>query len=324
MNISCIILSNCNYSQKKVLKKCITALRASASIAGICLNVYIVSSNPQGREMLLGFDPDNSLLVSENLGFSEMSNIAIAEILRFHSPDYILLINDDAWIANDFFARLETYTKATRSDILNPLIFEAYSQKLDSFGVEYFTSGYAKNNHSLLVSTTLATAACMLIRTDLLRKTKRVYGFYFNPIFYYYLEDVEFCIRARMIGAKIERFDKLIAYHIGSATSGKKSYFAMFHTYRNLLWIIVMTWPLKVIIRFLPSILIVQAWTCFYALIKFGPRLYVSIIIKTLLKLPALIANRNLIQSSYMKKISFSNIFSSYAFRTYHGYTLKI
>lgn len=257
-------------------------------------------------------------------GFSVLNNEAVDEVLKNISPEYFIFINDDAWIRSDFYIKLAAVIKKHSPDIIAPLIFEGESNVVDSYGVEYFRSGYAKNNTSFSNKTTLATAACMIVKTTFLQKLKRTYGFYFNPVLHFYLEDVEFSIRAVMQNAKILKSEELIVKHLGSTSAGKRSYFTMFQTYRNIIWVILLTWPIKYIIAHLPSIILVQAWVFLYGSVIFGPQLYLRVIRDTLQHIPQLLTLRNQIVGSYKNQNHFSKLFSKLTFRTYHGIKIKV
>lgn len=323
MNIACIIPSSCSKSALPFLKRCIESLRHSAK-GILTINIVVVTDNKGARNNLKKLPIKRILISPPQSGFGQMNNIAIEEVFTFENPDYFLLINDDAWINKDFFKNFLQLRKRISFDLLNPIIFTKNSPVIDSFGVEYFSSGYAKNANLLHIPTTLATATCLLIKTSFLKNMGDAYGFYFNPLLYYYLEDVEFSIRAKAIGAKIERHAKLIAHHVGSLTSGKKSFFVMRQTYRNILCVIIMTWPTKDIFYNILSVIMVQGWSFIYGTSLHGPFLYLGALISALGDLPELVGYRKKILARYSKRFHFSSILSPHAFRTYHGKTITI
>ncbi len=268
-------------------------------------------------------------------GYALRHNQAIEFALQNYTSDYLLLINDDAWVVPNFFTelikmkkkadknRLGSKTLMGQLDLIAPKIISGNGPVLDSFGVEYFKSGYAKNNISSQTPTQLASAACLLIHVNLLKKLKRKFGFYFNEILEWYIEDVELSIRARSIGATIAKNKNMMAHHIGNFTSGKKSFFCIFQTYRNLIWVIWMTWPTKVILRNLPNILLFQVLAIVYSLIHYGPQLYLKIVYQTVLHFLELLRQRQKIISAYPKSFDFSTLLSPVAFRAYHGKVIK-
>jgi len=324
MNLNCIIPSTCSKDALPHLIRSIGSLIASAKVANLSLKIVVVTDNKSARPAALKSKIDPFLYAGKKPGFAKMNNFGIDKTIMAESSDYYLLINDDAWLEPAFFKEFLKASKSQKPDLTVPLIYEKGGPTIDSFGIEYFTSGYAKNAPSFDIKTQLAPAACLIVKTSLLKKMKKTYGFYFNETLFSYLDDVEFSIRARALGAKIAKNKKMKAHHMVSFTAGKKSYYVMYQTYRNILWLIIMTWPFKYIARNILSIIVVQGWVFLYSLKSFGPRLYFRVLVETVRKISVLLRRRKKIMSSYPKKFNFESLFSKYAFRTYHGVTIKI
>lgn len=324
MKITCIIPTTFNQQILPLLSQCIESLFKSAKLARIKITIMVVSKNPPPSN----FNQDKQLqylkVKKRDNSFSRMNNIAIEKSLKEHNPDYFLLINDDAWVKKNFFQKIKELVKSSNPDVISPIIYKNNSNQIDSYGVEYFRSGYAKNAQKKNITTTIASASCIVIKSSLLIKIHKTFGFYFNPLLQFYVEDVELLIRARVLNATITKSQLLIAYHAVSSTSGKKSYFSAYLTYRNVVWTILMTWPLKTILRQLPNILLVQIWEMFISSIRQGPRLYLKIFLETYSKRKILIQYRNTIISNYPKDFNFSTIFSSnLSLRTNMGFSIR-
>jgi GT2 family glycosyltransferase len=316
------------------IKKLIASIKQNDE-HNIALNLEFVSNN-QNKDDLIYFTESLRIrkekfsisISNKNAGFSEMNNLVFDRYLKM-MPDFFLLINDDVWLDKDFFNKFINSKKSKLIDIVTPLVVDATILKsqrrvrIDSYGVEYFKSGYAKNSTSIEQETQLTTASCVLISSSVVKKLITKYGFVFNELLFFYLEDVELFIRARMIGAKISKNSEMIAYHWGSSTSGKKSYFTMYQTYRNILWVILMTWPLGFIIRNFLNVFLVQGWVFIYSIKSFGIKMYLKIIFDTFMSLPKLLQKRKKIIKSYENQQYFGKIFSDLSFRTYHGIKIK-
>ncbi len=324
LSITCIVPSTCTKRVYPYLSKCISSLYDSAKLAEVKIFIIVVTENRNPVIGSLRRQIGKLLSIGRKVGFAKMNNFAIKKSLGLDKSDYYLLINDDAWVDKFFFKVFKDKVKGKDPDIFVPLIYASDGKEIDSFGIEYFTSGYARNALSFDIETTLAPAACVLIKSSFLRKMKRLYGFYFNEILHSYLEDVELSIRAKALGGKIVKERKMKAYHVGSLSFGKKSYFVMYQTYRNILWLILLTWPFKNILKNILSIILVQGWVMYYSTRTWGPKLYLKVVWETFGKLPKLLALRKRILSCYSKDFNFQMLFSKYAFRTYHGITIKI
>lgn len=315
-NIICVIPSSGNGRSLPFLKNCLSSLHRAAT-GFVKIKILVVSANPSLRQKILNYQVDNFYLVAKNCSFSEMNNVAFTESLLFYECDYYLLLNDDARVEPNFFKEFVKISTHERFDLLNPLILTPNNKysKIDSFGVEYFTSGYAKNSINLDVKTTLATACCLFIKTSFLKKLNKRYGFFFNPVLFFYLEDVELSIRAAAIGGLITKDPHLIAHHHGSLSTGKMSFFTIYKSYKHLIWIIIMTWPLKLILQKMPNIIFTQSWFMIYSLYKFGPFLYVKIFSSTVKDFSLLLQYRRKIRSAYNRNFNFSQLLSPYSFR---------
>jgi len=248
-----------------------------------------------------------------------MNNKAITYILKKYYQDYILLINDDAWIHKDFF---QGFPKDGKYDVYIPKIYiseDLTKAKLSSFGVEYFKSGSVRNANNISLNTTLFSASCVLVRAPFVKHVINKYNYFFNPILRSYYEDIELGIRGLAIGAKYKKVTKMIAYHLGSFTSGKKSRYTIFMSYRNSLWVIVLCWPVKTIISNIFNIIIVLMWSFIYSSYRFGAFFYIKIIYLTIINTPLLVRERKNILSKYNSNFEFNRILSRYKFRTRGG-----
>ncbi len=318
--IVCIIPSSL---QKKSLP---FLARALASLQTDEFNVVtiIVSTSPHAAKPLNSRYVSVTLRAPKTAGFSEMNSLAIEYALEHLNPDYVLLLNDDAELFPNFFVHLKKNCTEQPVGIIAPLICNGTAEQIDSFGIEYFRSGYAKNASSSQIHTQLATAACLFISRSALQQMKDSYGYFFNPLLYYYFEDVEFSIRARMCGVQIQKSSALRVLHAGSATSVKGSRFVMYQTYRNILWVLILCWPSSLLLRHSTSILLVQLWMFAYSTRTFGWRLYAQVLTDTVRSFPYLLKFRSKNMSAYKKSIPFSTLLSPLTFRTYHGIKIKV
>lgn len=318
MKIVCVIPSTCT---KPVLKQCLRSLE-KAKTKNIHLFQIIATSNEKALEMNLKVK--KIIIINKSCGFAEMVNEAINQAFLLFKPDYFLIINDDAWIHKDFIKIFKSLCRKENFDVYTPIIYKPDKKTIDSFGDEYFTSGFAKQSNVLTAKTELTSFACVIVKSEFIRKILITYGYVLNPLLHFYMEDVEFSIRARAIGGTFGKFTNLVAYHIRFHTTGRESFFKVYHVYRNSLWVIILTWPILNIFKRIHSILAVLILAGFYATYKFGPWFTISTIISTIYNLSLLLKYRKKALNSYKKNFDFSIIFSKYAFRFRNGLTIKI
>ncbi|MDQ8204254.1 glycosyltransferase family 2 protein [Pelagicoccus sp. SDUM812003] len=90
-----------------------------------------------------------------------------------------------------------------------------------------------------------AASACSI----LVRKSSFSGELPFDPAFFAYYEDVDFCRKARARGYRIIYEPKSVVYHKRSGTAGVQSAFQVFHSTRNRFWVIAKHAPWKVVLK---------------------------------------------------------------------------
>lgn len=323
MRIVSITPSTCSTKMLPYLSKCVSSLKESSDEV-VDLVTTVVSDNRKGRQVTLHLELDNYYLVNKNTGFSQMNNVAISEAISIYKPDYILLINDDAWVAKDFFQEFVKSIKHKQPDVIIPLVLNSKGNEIDSFGAEYFLSGFAKTANDTDLFTSIAPASCLLITSTCIKKIKKRYGYVFNPILFFYLEDVEFSIRAQAINTELFKNQDLIAYHGGSKTARDKSYFKIYHAYRNVIWLIMLTWPPRIIIKNIFAILKVQGIAFIKSTARFGLLIYPRMVMSTVQNLTKLLKLRETTMKGYNDDFQFESLFSQYLFRKKDGTGIRL
>ena len=321
LKIICIIPTKCADTSLPLLNRCLKSLHASAKLANVIIKPILVSDFKDHKRSDIKERYSEFNYVGEQKGFAKVNNMMIKKTIN-QKFDYYLIINDDAWIDKNFFKNAKELINKQHPDVVVPLIYERVGKKIDSFGIEYFKSGYAKNSRLLSTETQLGAMACLLVSKQIMQKMKESYGMYLNEILFSYFDDVEFSIRARGLMAKYVKNKSMIAHHYGSYSYGKKSLKVMYLSYRNLIWVILMTWPLKNICKHLFSILFVQSWTIYYGSKRNGLTLYIKYLWETLVNIKEIMAIRKRVISNYDKRFDFETTLSKVAFRTYHNMTL--
>lgn len=319
INVSAIVCYTTIKNNLPLLDNCLTSLKKAAKNY---VNLKILVNVETNEKPTFGKTSKyiNDILIAKPKSFyTSRHNKSIDFCIKNHNPDYVVLINDDAWVDKNFFKELISCI-GDSPEVVVPLIYRPNNKNLDSFGVEYFQSGYSKNNVFKNIATQLASASCVVISKNGLEKIKKIYGSYFTEIFGWYIEDVELFLRMRIIGAEFLKNKKMKANHIGSSTWGINSYFPSFHGARNTLWTIIINWPKKLIIRNIFNILLMQFWVFAFNTYKHGPKLYLNVIRDTVKNFDQLkiIRKKHLKVSENSDFFNRNNrkIFSSITFRT--------
>lgn len=311
--INCIIPTSGRSNSIHLLKKVISSVqKASDKIATV--KFFIVSSNPSVVNLLKVLNINYIFLISKSEGFSVANNTGIQGGITKFPSDYYLFINDDAWVKKSFFANFKRTISDSIPDIVCPLIYDSEG-KIQSFGTEYFSSGFARNNTSLSLQSKIFPATCIFIKTKFLIRLKNAYGYYFNTLLDSYYEDTELSIRAMGIGANMFVTTDLQVFHIGSFSYGLQSKIVMYYTFRNILWVIGMTWPTKVILKNIGYVLLVQIWFFICSIRAHHWWIYPKILFHTLKSFRQLKEFRGVIVKRYRQNFNFDTVFSPYWFR---------
>ena len=193
--------------------------------------------------------------LEQNLGFAASNNIGA----RLARGRWLVLLNTDAFPEPDWLEQLvraaqdnPQYTSFSSRQI------EANSPDfLDGAGDAYHVSGFAWKRymgypakdygHEPLELFSPCAAAAMYYRDAFLD----VGGF--DDDFFSYFEDVDLGFRLQLRGYRCLYVPEAVVHHIGSATFGEKSDFALYHSHRNLIWTFVKNMPSTIFWRYLPA-----------------------------------------------------------------------
>jgi len=192
--------------------------------------------------------------LDRNKGFAVANNIGA----RLAQGYWLALLNADALPEPDWLEKL------VRAAEENPE-FSFFSSRqiqannrhlLDGAGDVYHVSGIAWRRHYNRPAEHLALqpaevfsacgAAALYLREDFLQ----VGGF--DEDYFSYFEDVDLGFRLRLMGKKCLYVPQAVVYHVGSASTGKRSDFSVYYGYRNLIWTFIKNMPSPLIWLYLP------------------------------------------------------------------------
>ena len=144
---------------------------------------------------------------SKNLGFGQANNLGISYALK-QGAEYIFLLNQDAYLQEGCIDILiEVHKKNTSYGILSPIHLNGQGNRLDrnfsnyvnyAANPDFYSDFVLKKPLKEIYEVPFVNAAGWLLSRDILEK---VGGF--DPIFFHYGEDDNFCQRARFHGFKI-------------------------------------------------------------------------------------------------------------------------
>ncbi|ESQ84693.1 hypothetical protein AEAC466_06470 [Asticcacaulis sp. AC466] len=188
-----------------------------------------------------------------NLGFAVGMNRAAAE----STGEWIGLINPDAFLdagwldamrdAIAAYPDVRLFTSLQLNDD-RPDRLDGAGDALTFFGFPYRAGiGHTRPDGLEIAEVFAPCGAAMLIHRDLWAQLGG-----FDEDFFCYCEDADLGFRARMAGERCLLVPNAIVRHVGSASLGVRSDFALYHGYRNRIWLYLKSMPTGLLIATLP------------------------------------------------------------------------
>jgi GT2 family glycosyltransferase len=120
----------------------------------------------------------------------------------------------------------------------------------------------------------------------------------FDESFFAFYEDVDWALRAQVLGWGCRYEPGAVVYHMGSATIGKGlTDFTRYHLWRNGLWIVAKNYPVAALVRYFPWLLLGQAVNFAVALRDRKLHIWARVVRDALKGLPAVLRQRRVVQS---------------------------
>lgn len=192
-----------------------------------------------------------------NLGFARANNLGVAAL---HDCEWVALLNPDAFPEPGWLAAL--IAAAARhpgaASFASRLMRDGAPGVLDGAGDIYHVSGLVwRHGHGrsleevadALVERPVfaACAAAALYRRDDWLAAQGLDERYFC-----YVEDVDLGFRLQLAGRACWYVPDAVAQHVGSASAGVGSAFAVYHGHRNLVWTYAKDMPAPLVWLYLP------------------------------------------------------------------------
>ena len=192
-------------------------------------NIIVVDNGSidNQADIIKGIFPDIELIKNvENEGFVIANNQGI-ELAMEKGAEYILLLNNDTTVKNDFLEILVNYAEQNYDvGILSPKILYYNSDLIWSMGgaISYITGfsimlGKGKNSkqYNTIIEPDFVTGCAMLTKREVFEDIGLL-----DPVYFAYYEDVDYSYRARKAGYKIKVIPDSIIWHKKSASAGIK------------------------------------------------------------------------------------------------------
>jgi GT2 family glycosyltransferase len=189
----------------------------------------------------------------QNTGFAAANNLG-AKMAR---GEWLVLLNADAFPQPDWLEKLlqaaqdhPEYAAFSSRQLSaeNPEILDGAGDTYHISGmawrryIGYPAQGYGLQTREVF---TPCAAAAMYLKEAFLEAGG------FDEDYFAYFEDVDLGFRLRLLGYRTLYVANAIVLHVGSATFGKRSEFAFYHSHRNLIWTFLKNMPSGLFLKYL-------------------------------------------------------------------------
>ncbi len=252
MSIAVVIV---NFNSGRLLAKCLAALAQQTLEPARVIIVDNDSDDPYTLARLGRITEAEIIHAGANLGYGAAINLAVRQLI---DEDFVCCLNPDAFPEPDWLQRLE---KAARD---NPgyasfasLMLKAGDEAIvDGAGDLLHISGIAwRRFHGcrrddLSLTTRPVFSACGGAAMYRLDDFRRAGGF--DESYFMYIEDVDLGFRLQLARRPCLFVHDAVVHHIGSAITGKRSAFTLYHGHRNLSWCFFKNMPAVLLLACLP------------------------------------------------------------------------
>ena len=261
-HVSVIIV---NWNTGTYLKRCILSL--SKQIMPPC--EVIIVDNDSTDSSAVGLEecyPHVKVIrLDKNIGFAAANNHAAR--LVSEECNWLALLNPDAFPEPTWLESLMDAVKHHPEYTFfgSRLMNANEPSNYDGTGDIYHISGlvWREGHGNAADASTLKMkeifspcAAAALYRKDAFVEANG-----FDEDYFCYVEDVDLGFRLRLFGYRCLYVPESVVYHIGSATTGKRSDFSVYHGHRNLVWTYVKNMPGALFWLLLPTHIVLNLVT---------------------------------------------------------------
>jgi GT2 family glycosyltransferase len=205
-----------NYNGSDVISQCLDSVYQQRTEAAIEVIVYDDASSDDSASLVERLYPDVTLMRGiENVGFCQANNTMVSK----SRGDFILLLNNDAWLSEDAVETLLTASVGRKGAILSLPQYDAIGGKLldCGMGMDVFTTPFPLHT---VVEREVATVmgACMWVPRE---TWELIEGFpeWFGSI----AEDMYICQYARTLGRQVVVLSNSgYFHHVGHSFGGGK------------------------------------------------------------------------------------------------------
>jgi GT2 family glycosyltransferase len=290
-----------NWNSGDWLSRCLESLGQQTRLPDHIIVVDNASTDDSLRRAERQLGLVQLIKLPANVGFARANNVAATAATRF---DALALLNPDAMAEPSWLAAL--VAAAEREPLVasfaSQMLLADTPQYLDGAGDSYHVSGRAwREGHGSRANNWPPTdrevfgpcAAAALYRREAFED---VGGF--DERYFCYFEDVDLAFRLRLRGHRCVYVHSAVVRHVGSAFSGYRSDFAVYHGERNAIWTFMKNMPGPLIWWYLPQHLLLNAAALLYYPRRGQGKVVLRAKLDAIRGLPGILRQRRIVQAS--------------------------
>ena len=238
--------------------------------------------------------------LASNLGFAAANNIG-AHLGRGR---WLALLNTDAFPEPDWLEKLVQAAENNQEFrfFASRQLQANAPELLDGAGDAYHISGLGwrryynlrSENHALQAEEVFSPcgAAALYARDDFLQADG------FDEDYFSYFEDIDLGFRLRLNGKRCLYVPQAVVWHVGSASTKKKSDFSVYYGYRNMMWTFVKDMPGALFLLCLPVHVGTILFFILYLTLRAQSRVIWQAVVDAISGLPKALNKRRIIQQN--------------------------
>ena len=213
-----IVVIVVTYNGQKWIQKCLDSLE-KCSVSNSVIVIDNNSADFTSDIVKRNYPSVHLVETGKNVGFGKANNIGIEIAIR-KKADYIVLLNQDAWVEKTAIEKLiNASIQYNQYGVISPfhLNYEgtATEKYFSNYVLSFYTIGYSQDYEmsslKTIYSSTFIHAACWLLPINTIKK---VGGF--DPLFFHYGEDNDYVQRLASNHLKIGFVPNAMFYHFGT------------------------------------------------------------------------------------------------------------
>lgn len=212
-----VVMLTCN--RKEETLRCLSGL-SRVQVKDYKLETILVDNASQDgttEEIKKRFSKVRLILNKQNRGFAAAVNQGLKLALKDNKTEFALLLNNDTFLNKIFVEKLtKTAKRENTIGIVAPALKHYQGEKL-LYGMEgHLDLNKGKTWHrnirniksSKIINADFVSGCCFLVKREILEKVGLL-----DEKYYLYLEDVDYCLRARKAGFKVVLDPKTVIGH---------------------------------------------------------------------------------------------------------------